>query len=130
MTSVFCVAVLGSFINFCLVLFVFPESVSQEQRNIASGRGKTAAAGPAGTQDVTAAGVVGAALLQGVPTADVGTLAKFASIGDFLKPLAIFLPVPIFINGSTQKRKDWSMTLLACAMFGYMLSAVCNFRTT
>ncbi|KAJ7086686.1 major facilitator superfamily domain-containing protein [Mycena epipterygia] len=124
-TSVFCVAVLGSFINFCLVLFVFPESVSQEQRDIASGRGKTPAAGTAGTQAVTAVavGVVGAALLQEVPTADVGGLAKLASIGDFLKPLAIFLPVPIFINGSTQKRKDWSLTLLACAMFGYMLSA-------
>jgi len=32
------------------------------------------------------------------------------------------LPVPIFIYGSTRKRKDWSLTLLACAMFGYMLS--------
>ncbi|KAJ6567429.1 major facilitator superfamily domain-containing protein [Mycena vulgaris] len=110
--SVFWVAVICSFINFILVLFVFPESVTQEQRDLASGRRK--ATGPDGTSEL---------IVGGTDVEAVGILARLGLIKDFLRPLAIFLPVPIFIEGSTHKRKDWSLTLLACAMFGYMLSA-------
>ncbi|KAJ7101611.1 major facilitator superfamily domain-containing protein [Mycena crocata] len=113
-TSVFWVAVVSSFVNFCLVLLVFPESVTQEQRDRASGRNK--GKGPARTSDENA--VVGEALVQ-----DAEPPVKTGIIRDFLSPLAIFLPVPIFIEGSARKRRDWSLTLLACALFGYMLSA-------
>ncbi|KAJ7367765.1 hypothetical protein DFH08DRAFT_676719 [Mycena albidolilacea] len=90
-TSVFCVAATGSFLNFCFMLFVMPESVTKEQRDRAS----------RGVPQITVAGV----------------------IRDFFSPLAIFLPVSVSVPGSTRKRKDWSLTLLACALLGYLLSA-------
>ncbi|KAJ7931538.1 major facilitator superfamily-domain-containing protein [Mycena leptocephala] len=95
-------------INLCLVLFVFPESTTQEQRDLASGKGKGKA------PERTLENIV-------EETTDVSS-ASSGIIRNFLSPLAIFLPVPIFVDGSTRKRKDWSLTLLACAMFGYMLS--------
>ncbi|KAJ6612128.1 major facilitator superfamily domain-containing protein [Mycena sp. CBHHK59/15] len=117
--SVFWVAVCCSFINLCLVLFVFPESVTQEQRDLASGRsikgkgrGNRASEGTATPDDTDEQAVEEAELPR-----------KTGIIRAFLGPLAIFLPTPIFIDGSSRKRKDWSLTLLACAMFGYMLSA-------
>ncbi|KAJ7475891.1 major facilitator superfamily domain-containing protein [Mycena latifolia] len=113
-TSVFWVAVCCSFVNLFLVLFVFPESVTQEQRDLASGKGKGKA------RDHTS----GNGALEDVAeeTADGEAPASTGVISRFLRPLAIFLPVPVFVDGSTRKRKDWSLTLLACAMFGYMLS--------
>ncbi|KAJ7265904.1 major facilitator superfamily domain-containing protein [Mycena haematopus] len=97
--SVFCVAAIASFLNFCLMLFVIPESVSKEQRDRASGRMV----------------VTGEAVLHNPK--------KLGIIKDFFSPLAIFLPVFVPIPGSTRKRRDWSLTLLTCALFGYMLSA-------
>ncbi|KAJ7104103.1 major facilitator superfamily-domain-containing protein [Mycena belliarum] len=110
-SSVFWVAVFCSFINLFLVLFVFPESVTKEQRDLASGKGKgkgKARAGPSTLEDVAEEREAG--------KESAGIMKRL------LRPLAIFLPVPIFVEGSTRKRKDWSLTLLACAMFGYMLS--------
>ncbi|KAF7354880.1 hypothetical protein MSAN_01402500 [Mycena sanguinolenta] len=98
-TSVFCVAAIGSFLNFCFMLFVIPESVTKEQRDRASGRMVAA----------------GEAVLRNP--------RKFGILKDIFSPLAIFLPVSIPIPGSARKRKDWSLTLLTCALFGYMLSA-------
>ncbi|KAJ7707662.1 major facilitator superfamily domain-containing protein [Mycena rosella] len=122
-TSVFWVAACCSFINLCLVLFVFPESVTQEQRDLASGKGKGKAPDRTsgnGTLDNVAEGhgEDGVAIFVdgSEPPASTGIMTTF------LRPLAIFLPVPIFVDGSVRKRKDWSLTLLACAMFGYMLS--------
>ncbi|KAJ7477275.1 major facilitator superfamily-domain-containing protein [Mycena galericulata] len=103
-TSVFWVAAFGSLINFCLMLFVFPESVSKEKRDLASGRSK--GKGPNRTSEELPE-----------PPAKVGV------VRGLLKPLAFFLPVPIYIEGSTRKRKDWSLTLLASALFSYFLSA-------
>ncbi|KAF7330890.1 MFS general substrate transporter [Mycena venus] len=100
-TSVFCVAAIASFVNFCFMLFVMPESVSKEQRDRASGR-TIAFAGDA-------------------PSQDPGSMAKRGIFREFFSPLAIFLPVSISIEG--RKRRDWSLTLLTCALFGYMLSA-------
>jgi hypothetical protein len=110
-TSAFWVAIGLQFINLCLVVFVFPESTTQEQRNLASGKSK----GKTPDRSVVA------------PLEDVTEETSPTSTGiirDFLSPLAIFLPVPIFVDGSTRKRKDWSLTLLAAALFGYMLSTV------
>ncbi|KAJ7158716.1 hypothetical protein C8R46DRAFT_1165058 [Mycena filopes] len=108
-TSAFWVAIALQFINLCLVLFVFPESVTQEQRDLARGKNKGKAPDRSsgnGTLDAVAE----------EPVAKSGGIIR-----DFLSPLAIFLPVPILVDG-TRKRQDWSLTLLACAMFGYMLS--------
>ncbi|KAJ7664699.1 major facilitator superfamily domain-containing protein [Mycena rosella] len=110
-TTVFWVAVICSFINFCLMLFVFPESVTQEQRDLA--RAKYSLSDSIGA-------VSGTSPQDAEPA---GILARVGVITRFLRPLAIFLPRQIFIEGSTHKRKDWSLTLLASAMFGYMLSA-------
>lgn len=41
----------------------------------------------------------------------------------FLRPLRVFLPV-VVMDGGVRKRRDWSLTLLAAALFGVMLSQV------
>jgi hypothetical protein len=111
---VFIIAACCSFVNLCLVLFVFPESVTREQRDLASGRVR-------GRGQDRISGVATAGEIDEI----VEPPAKKSSIlGNFLSPLAIFLPVPIFIDGSTRKRKDWSLTLLAGALFGHYLSMV------
>ncbi|KAJ7047886.1 major facilitator superfamily domain-containing protein [Mycena alexandri] len=107
-TAVFCIAAIGSFINFCLMLFVIPESVTKEQRDRAT---RT-------LPDIAVVSLVGEAEPPKTAIAFVPRIIK-----EFFSPLAIFLPVPIFIDGTTRKRKDWSLTLLACALFGYLLSA-------
>lgn len=93
------------------MLFVIPESVTKEQRDRAASR----------TIPQIAVVTVRPDLAElDNPESSFDSLQFFK----LLSPLAIFLPVPIFIDGSTRKRKDWSLTLLTCAMFGYMLSAV------
>ncbi|KAJ7723459.1 major facilitator superfamily domain-containing protein [Mycena maculata] len=113
-TSVFCVAALGSFVNVCLMLFVYPESVSKEKRDLASGHSK--GKGPLRTSEAVAAGTQDT---ESLVTDRIGTRI----LRGLLTPLAFFFPVPIYIKGSTRKRRDWSLTLVATAMFGYMLSA-------
>jgi MFS family permease len=49
---------------------------------------------------------------------------KPSAIHSLLSPLAVFLPVRVDI-GSGRRKKDWSLTFLALALFGYMLSTVC-----
>ncbi|KAJ6516325.1 hypothetical protein C8R45DRAFT_240555 [Mycena sanguinolenta] len=99
LTFVFCVAAIASLLNFCFVLFFIPESVNQEQRDRASAR--MVVAGEAAPRNPT----------------------KFGIVKDFFSPLAIVLPVFVSIPGSTRTRRDWSLTILTCVMFGYMLSA-------
>ncbi|KAF7316815.1 hypothetical protein HMN09_00414600 [Mycena chlorophos] len=100
-TSVFWVAVGLQALNLLMILFVVPESTNKN-----NGKGKardTSQAGPSTTEDAA--------------------LASKGFFGDFFSPLAIFLPVPMLVDGTVRKRKDWSLTLLASAMFAYMLSA-------
>lgn len=92
---------------------MFPESITQEQRDRASGKNK----GKARDQPAGALDSVEEAAEDEAPV-------NTGIIRNFLSPLALFLPVPIFVDGSARKRKDWSLTLLAGAMFGYMLSTV------
>jgi MFS family permease len=105
-TSVFCVAAMASFLNFCFMLFVMPESVTKEQRDRASGR-------------IVLNVGVGEVVLRD-PNPD---RLKLGFIREFFSPLAVFLPVTVPVAGSTRRRKDWSLTLLTGALFGYMLSA-------
>nr|GAT60723.1 predicted protein [Mycena chlorophos] len=100
-TSVFWVAVGLQALNLLMILFVVPESTNKN-----NGKGKardTSQAGPSTTEDAAP--------------------ASKGFFSDFFSPLAIFLPVPMLVDGTVRKRKDWSLTLLASAMFAYMLSA-------
>ncbi|KAJ6516437.1 major facilitator superfamily-domain-containing protein [Mycena sanguinolenta] len=97
-TSVFWVAALCSFTNFCLVLFIIPESVTKEQRDRASARMVDAR---------------GAALRDP---------RKLGFIREFFSPLEVFLPVSISTAGSSHKRRDWSLTLVTFTLFSYMFS--------
>lgn len=110
-TSVFWVAIACSFINFVLVLFVFPESLDKEKKEKAmreyvarQSRGK-ARASQEGIRDDA----------HGAQTGSV--------ISRFLEPLAVFLPVVVMDPTSPgKKRRDWNLTLLAASLIGYMLS--------
>ncbi|KAJ7929072.1 major facilitator superfamily domain-containing protein [Mycena leptocephala] len=113
-TSVFCVATIASLLNFCFMLFVIPESVSQEQRDRAAGRT---------LQEITVVAVAGEEALRDPESPNKFKITIPRIFKNFFSPFAIFLPVPVFIEGSTRKRKDWSLTLLTCALFGYLLSA-------
>lgn len=125
-TSVFWVAVCCSFLNFVLVLFVFPESLDQERRQRAAieyqrhsdRKGKAKANVVEIDQDSG----------EEIPRA-VGDVPeeqhKGGIIREFLSPLAIFMPV-VVVEGS-RKRRDWTLTLLAGALFGYMLSGVSHY---
>ncbi|KAJ7650210.1 hypothetical protein FB45DRAFT_779197 [Roridomyces roridus] len=105
-TSVFWVAVCFSFLNLCFALFVIPESTTVESRDLARGNGKGKAPDRNGATE------------EGTN----GEKAKLGVVAQFLSPLAIFLPVTVTIDGSTRKRKDWSLTLLAASLLGVMLS--------
>jgi hypothetical protein len=43
----------------------------------------------------------------------------------FLNPLTVFLPTFVDVGGG-RRGKDWSLTFLAAALFGFTLSAVCH----
>ncbi|KAF7354836.1 MFS general substrate transporter [Mycena sanguinolenta] len=48
--------------------------------------------------------------------------ANSGSSGIFSAPLAVFLPVSIPVAGSSQRRRDWSLTLVTFTLFSYMFS--------
>ncbi|KAF7327804.1 hypothetical protein MKEN_00360200 [Mycena kentingensis (nom. inval.)] len=98
-STVFWVAVVLQLLNLFLVLLIMPESIHRD-----NGKGKAR-----DTEEVVA------------PDSDVKT-SNGGILGGFLSSLSVFLPVPVVIDGTVRKRKDWSLTFLACAMFGYMLS--------
>ncbi|KAJ7067798.1 major facilitator superfamily domain-containing protein [Mycena amicta] len=106
--SVFWVAAIGSFINFCLSAFILPESVSKEKR-----------------ERVNTPQEVVIAAIESIPKADSGILTPFVPsfVKTYLSPLRTFFPVKIPVSGTNKVRRDWSLTLLMCALFGYMLSA-------
>jgi hypothetical protein len=125
-TTVFWVAVFCSFINFLLVLFVFPESldkVKREQATLgfhgkANGKGKARDDEEEEEEEVVGEG-------SGVGNNEMRTQRRRKSgiIRGFLRPLAVFLPV-VVLEGGVRKRRDWSLTFLGAALFGLMLSNV------
>ncbi|CAA7267107.1 unnamed protein product [Cyclocybe aegerita] len=142
-TSVFYVAALWSLVNFLLVLLVFPESLSQERRARAmliytrhdrkgKNRTLTVSEGAAGLDDVDVevAGVrrvvVGEEdepITQGQEQEQDQRDERKGLLSQFLGPLAAFLPVLVLdSSGLGRKKRDWSLTLLAAALFGFMLS--------
>ncbi|KAK0469666.1 major facilitator superfamily domain-containing protein [Desarmillaria tabescens] len=123
-TAVFYLAVLCSLANLLLVLFVFPESLSAEKREAAArehamthsvkGKARDLSGQDSGGHD------------QGASSSSdeegVSETKRFAIIRNFLSPLSIFLPVTIIEAEGTRRHRDWSLTMLAAALFGYMLS--------
>ncbi|TFK47740.1 hypothetical protein OE88DRAFT_1665352 [Heliocybe sulcata] len=99
-TNVFWVAICCSFINLLLTLFIFPESLSADQKRQA--REKNAAKKATDLAAGKAGGMVG-------------------FFRDFLKPLAVFLPQKTEVQPG-QTRTNWDLTFLACALFGYFLA--------
>ncbi|KAI0648814.1 MFS general substrate transporter [Trametes meyenii] len=98
-TSVFYVGATASFVNLLLALFLFPESLAKKKAKIA-------------------------AALPSIPVlieSDEGSSATQSVIAHFLSPLGLFLPKTVDTSNG-QKRKDWSMTLLAVVLFGHLLS--------
>ncbi|KAM5544641.1 hypothetical protein V8D89_001539 [Ganoderma adspersum] len=93
-TSVFYIAVLGSFINFLLALFLFPESLVKKKAK--------EAASPA---------LVTRPLSEASPT----------MVERLISPYRLFMP-KIITTTNGVKHKDWSMTLLAAVFFGHLLS--------
>jgi len=141
--SVFWVAVFCSFINFLLVAFVFPESLDKEKRDRAmiayqktgASAGKKGKAreraltltsgGPSSSNTDEEEGVEEV----NRPRQEEREGSGNGIISRFLNPLAVFLPVVVLdSSGLGRTRRDWSLTLLAVALFGYMLSNVSAFR--
>ncbi|KAG6909060.1 hypothetical protein DXG01_002213 [Tephrocybe rancida] len=112
-TCVFWIAILCSFVNFILVLFVFPESLDKVKRQRAvaehGGKGKARA-----VDDEIAASA------HRSPGASDDHTEREGVIRTFLKPLRLFLPVATYDGG--MKRRDWSLTFLSGALLLTMVS--------
>ncbi|KAF9485211.1 MFS general substrate transporter [Pholiota conissans] len=136
-TTVFWVAIAGSFVNLLLMLFVFPESLNQKKMERAAAayaqsgtaKGKVRTSTAAAAEDVEDAdegdGAEASENLREVEAAVIKTGSP-GVVMRFLSPLAVFLPVMVLVpspNGiGMRKRRDWSLTLLAVTLFGFMLS--------
>jgi MFS family permease len=143
-TSVFWVAVSCSFINLLLITFVFPESLDKEKKERAMIAYKKwgALGGKKGKTRERAltfsSGDPGCASADEEDNIEVnrprqeeresGVRSGGAGIiSHFLSPLAVFLPVMVLDPSGLGKRRDWSLTLLAGGLFGFMLSNVSTF---
>ncbi|KIK55823.1 hypothetical protein GYMLUDRAFT_47565 [Collybiopsis luxurians FD-317 M1] len=118
-TEVFWLAIILSFVNFLLASFLFPEPLSKEQRAKAKAayqadlKGKSPALETMGEEGSS-----------GEERSSVISKSRFGVIRRFLSPFALFLPVMVNEVGGTgmRKRRDWSLTFLALAMFLFLLS--------
>ncbi|KIM39801.1 hypothetical protein M413DRAFT_19586 [Hebeloma cylindrosporum] len=137
-TTVFWVAVFCSLTNFILVLFVFPESLDKKrmEKTMSSRKGKAKALSSTEEEeeeeDQAGFPVSSSSAIQGGHgpqgrRRDEGQTGGEGMISGFLKPLAVFLPVVVLVpspNGlGRRKKRDWSLTLLAVALLGFMLSS-------
>lgn len=111
--SVFWVSITCSFVNFLLVSFVIPESLSASRRaSNRKGKSRAVETSEANTND--GEGNIATGILK-----------------NLLSPLAVFLPsdipVAVRVAGEGQvrirRRKDWSLTLLAIALALNMLAS-------
>ena len=127
-------------VNLVLVLFVFPESLDKERMQMSKGKGKAKA--PSSNADMEEEEVEEEGQQSGFPVSSSSAIqgghgpqgrrrdeaGGEGLISGFLKPLAVFLPVVVLVpspNGlGRRKKRDWSLTLLAVALLGFMLSSV------
>jgi len=114
-----------------LLLFVFPESLDKKRME-ALDKGKARASSStsdAVEEDQGGFQVTSSSANQGRHGRQSRDEGKSGGghISGFLKPLAVFLPVDILVptpNGlGRRKKRDWSLTFLAVAMLGFMLSS-------
>lgn len=143
-TSVFWVAMSCSFINLLLIAFVFPESLDKEKMeramiayksHVVGGRkGKareralTFSSGDPGISSADEEDSIEEVNRSRQEERESGERSGGSGIiSQFLSPLAIFLPVMVLDPSGLGKRRDWSLTLLAGGLFGYMLSTVSSF---
>ena len=139
-TSVFWIAIAFSAVNFCMALFVFPESLGEKKReraiqeyNKTGGISKSKAKKPLQSPIdgvVSEISRIEEQENEEARTADVteNTTSSTALKGFIMRslsPLSILLPV-VVVNpsGIVRKKRDWSLTLLAVGLFAYMLSTV------
>jgi hypothetical protein len=114
-TSVFWVAIFGAFVNFILVLFIFPESIGKARR------------AEAVAQQTAQSSVKGKVVARG---GSQEPMPQSSSSGGFvaqlLEPLSVFLPATM--GEGSRRRTDWSLTFLALSFLVYMLSLVIRFQ--
>jgi MFS family permease len=135
-TTVFWVAIAGSFFNFLMMLFVFPESLNKKKMERAAAAYVQVGSSKGKARAITVAEDAGDAREEGDDTRASGSRNELPDqeersrgvIARFLSPLAVFLPVMVLDpspNGiGLRKRRDWSLTILAVSLFGFMLSTV------
>ena len=146
-TSVFWVSVFFAFINSLLVIFVVPESLDKEKRKRAMiayqklgkvTRKKGKARESSSTlllsrdPDRSSSDDEDATEQRNRPSQEergCGLRTRAAEIiSRLLNPLAVFLPAVVLDPlGTGRQRRDWSLTLLTAALFGFMLSTVGTF---
>jgi MFS family permease len=95
-TSVFCIAIACSLVNLFLMLFVYPESSVPAKRK----------ANPSVSMGEE-------------PQPNTGRVSKDV-ITHFRSHMSIFMPKRLVVMNRLQA--DWSLTVLACVLFGYLLS--------
>lgn len=122
-TAVFWIAMFCSLVNFFLVLFVFPESLSKEKRAAAaeqyrrehSAKGKSRAVPPSLDESGDSNNDHDSSHAP-VRSGIYGVAYKF------LSPLGLFLPA-VLTDVNSKKRKDWSLTFLGLGLFLYFLAS-------
>lgn len=99
-TSVFYVAATASAINFVLALVFFPESLTKRDAK------------------------AGAKRVSSMPVPSAQPAGAERQRQSFLGPMTVFWPRKVEVPGSTMARRDWTVTLLAAALFMHFLSLV------
>ena len=138
--SPFWVAIVCSFVNFVMALFVFPESLKKGKREKARARwedskmggdvkGKVRMAPSIHDNEVLSGiGSIPGPVIDYVGRADEDVASFQGARGGIIKqlfsPLAIFSPTMVSTPGISRKRWDWSLTLVATGFFAYTLSTV------
>lgn len=134
---------LCSFINLLLITFVFPESLDKEKKERAMiaykksgalGKGKTreraltlSSGDPGGSSSDEEDDIEEVTPPRQEERESGIRSGVLGIISQFLSPLAVFLPVMVLDPSGLGKRRDWSLTLLAGGLFGYLLSYVSAF---
>ncbi|THV07385.1 MFS general substrate transporter [Dendrothele bispora CBS 962.96] len=132
-TEVFWLAICCSFINLLLVTFLFPESLSKEQRAKAAeqyhrtfvkGKGRATVVETNGDVNFSSGLRQQPLIAESSQHISSDISGGGSVILGFLSPLSMFLPVVVMVPTASgiKKTKDWSLTLLALSMFLFMLA--------
>jgi MFS family permease len=109
--EVFWYAAAGSALNLLLCLFVLPESLSKQKQEKARIQYAKETSKKGKARDTS-------------EEHDEEEHANVGVVGRFFSPLRMFLPAMVPDASGTKMKKDWSLTFLAAALFGYFLSTV------